>query len=252
MTHRIGAQTITWGETIRENMHSIVRFLGENGYAGAETGIRHFDRDRPGEYRALYEESGVVPLGLHSGGQFWSPDAAEDERRKLWDSVAFAREVGFRWMVVSGNKAETTDSMREAAETYSSIGRKCREAGLRFAYHNHNWELADDGAILDELVRNTDPADVSLVLDIAWAHRGGFPFDELLGRYGDRIAYLHIKDVAGEQFCELGAGEVDLDAVLSLADRHGIEWLVVEQDDTSLTPQKSMTLNRQFLAGRGW
>lgn len=252
MTHRIGAQTITWGETIRENMRSIVRFLSENGYAGVETGMRHFDSGRPGDYRLLYEEYGVIPLGLHSGGQFWNPEAAENERRKLWDSLAFAEAVGFQWLVVSGNKADTTDSMREAAETYTEIGKKCRDAGLRFAYHNHDWELADNAEILDVLVQNTDLAEVSLVLDIAWAHRGGIPFDHLLSRYGTRIAYLHIKDETGDRFCELGAGEVDLDEVLGLADHYGIEWLVVEQDDTALTPEKSMALNRQFLAGRGW
>ena len=82
MNHRIGAQTITWGETIKENMRSIVRFLSEHDYAGVETGMRHFDAERASEYRALYQEFGMVPLGLHSGGQFWEPDAAEAERQK--------------------------------------------------------------------------------------------------------------------------------------------------------------------------
>ncbi len=252
MNHRIGAQTITWGETIKENMRTIVRFLSAHSFAGVETGMRHFDATRPELYRALYEELGVAPLGLHSGGQFWLPDAAEAERRKLWDTLAFAQAVGFHWMVVSGNKTETADSMLKATETYTQIGRRCREAGLRFAYHNHNWELANDAEILDVLVQNTDSADVSLVLDIAWAHVGGTSIDDLLDRYGDRIAYLHIKDVSGEEFCELGTGDVDLDHVLQLADANGIEWLVVEQDYTKRTPEESMTINRDYLSARGW
>ena len=252
MNHRIGAQTITWGEQIRGNMETILRFLAETGYAGVETGMRHFDAARPAHYRALYEQYGMVPLGLHSGGQFWDPDAAEAERRKLWDVVDFAGAVGFQWMVVSGNKEETVDSMREAASTYSRIGLKCREAGLRFAYHNHNWELKDDAEILDTLVRSTDPADVSLVLDVAWAHLGGHSVARLLERYGDRVAYLHIKDVSGQRFCELGSGEMELDAVLELADVHSIEWLVIEQDYTDRTAEESMTMNRQFLTARGW
>ncbi len=252
MIHRIGAQTIPWGENIRANMQEIVRFLSENGYSGAETGMRHFDARQPGSDRDLYAAHGIVPLGLHSGGQFWDPAAAEAERGKLSDAVNFAAEVGFAWMVVSGNKAETVDSMRVAAETYSQIGQQCREAGLRLAYHNHNWELADDAEILDTLVQSTNADDVGLVLDIAWAHVGGHDLAELMRRYGDRVAYLHIKDVAAEKFCELGTGEVDLDGVLHLADEYGIEWLVVEQDYTSLTAEQSMLLNRQFLTERGW
>jgi sugar phosphate isomerase/epimerase len=233
-------------------VQSIVAFLAGHGYAGVETGMRHFDASRPAEYRALYEEHRVVPLGLHSGGQFWVPDAAEAERGKLWDALSFAESVGFRWMVVSGNKTETTESMLEATRTYSQIGRKCREAGVGFAYHNHNWELSNNAEILDVLVQNTEPEEVSLVLDIAWAHLGGIPFADLLERYGTRIAYLHIKDVSGERFCELGTGDVDLDSVLRQADAHGIEWLVVEQDYTSRAPEESMTINRKFLADRGW
>ena len=252
MKHRIGAQTIPWGENIRDNMKEILQFLSSDGYSGVETGMRHFDGRRPGLYRDLYAEMEIVPLGLHSGGQFWDPAAAEAERRKLSDAVEFASQVGFAWMVVSGNKAETVDSMRDAAETYRQIGQQCREAGLRFAYHNHNWELADDAEILDVLVQSTSADDVSLVLDIAWAHVGGHDLADLMRRYGDRVAYLHIKDVAAGKFCELGTGEVDLDGVLALADEYGIEWLVVEQDYTSLTAVQSMSINRWFLSERGW
>jgi sugar phosphate isomerase/epimerase len=123
---------------------------------------------------------------------------------------------------------------------------------LRFAYHNHSWELANDAEILDVLVKHTEPADVSLVLDIAWAHLGGIPIENLLSQYGERIAYLHIKDVSGETFCELGTGAVDLDHVLQLADANGIEWLVVEQDYTERSAEESMTINRDFLSDRGW
>ena len=252
MKHRIGAQTIPWGENIRDNMPEIVEFLSRNGYSGVETGMRHFDAQKPESYRDLYAAHGMVPLGLHSGGQFWDPAAAEAERGKLSDAVGFASEIGFVWMVVSGNKAETVDSMRIAAETYSQIGQQCREAGLRLAYHNHDWELADDAEILDTLVQSTSADDVSLVLDIAWAHVGGHDLAELMRRYGDRVAYLHIKDVTVGRFCELGTGEVELDGVLLLADEFGIEWLVVEQDYTSLTAEESMSSNRRFLSERGW
>ena len=123
---------------------------------------------------------------------------------------------------------------------------------MRLAYHNHNWELADDAEILDTLVQSTDAHDVSLVLDVAWVHVGGHDLADLMRRYGDRIAYLHIKDVAAGKFCELGTGECDLDGVLALADEYGIEWLVVEQDYTSLTAEESMLQNREFLSERGW
>lgn len=247
----VGAQTIPWGETIRDKMEEILVFLHQEDYAGVETGMRHFDPTHPEYYQELYRRLDITPLGLHSGGQFWDPDAAVAERNKLFDSAQFAAEVGFRYLVVSGNKDETVSSMMEAAETYARLGRRCHELGLRVAYHNHNWELAHNAEILDTLVKNTDASEVSLVLDVAWAHLGGIDLATLLDRFGNRVAYVHLKDVGGDgRFCELGTGKVDLDAVLSLVIRAGIPWLVLEQDYTEKTPEESMRVNRAWLRTR--
>ena len=251
MQHKIGAQTIPWGESVGARMEEIAAYLVRTGYDGVETGMRHFDASDTVRYKTLYRDTGLVPLGLHSGGQFWIPDAADDERKKLDAAVDFAAEVGFSYVVVSGNKDETVDSMRRAAETYNRLGERCRERGLAFAYHNHDWELANDAEILETLRTETEAETVLLVLDIAWAHVGGIDVSELLRRFGGRIAYLHIKDVRDKRFCELGTGEVDVPAVLAAAARERIEWLVVEQDYTDLTPEESIRLNYDYLRSVG-
>lgn len=250
MALHVGAQTISWGETIRTQMPEIVSFLSREGYRGVETGMRHFDPTRSAEYRALYQEAGLVPLGIHSGGQFWLPDAAQEERARLNSTVRFAEEVGFRWVVVSGNKDETEETIVSAARTYSEIGSYCAQQGIGFAYHNHNWELANNGAILDKLLEHTG-SEVGLVLDIAWAHIAGFEPETLMSRYASRIAYVHVKDVRSGRFCELGTGEVDFSRYIPLFEEYHIPWLVVEQDYTDMDVETSMRLNRDYLKGYG-
>ena len=233
MIQRIGAQTIVWGEDIRDNMQAILTYLAGNGYQGVETGIRHFDLDRHQAYRALYEETGIILLGIHSGGKFWDPEQAGDD------------------LLVSGNPNETVASMQAAAATYNELGLRCLDAGIRLAYHNHNWELVNQGAILNVLMNETSADLVSLVLDTAWAFIAEMSVATLMRQYGDRIAYLHIKDVRQEKFCELGTGEIDHDSTFTLARSYGIEWLVVEQDYTSLTAEESMKINLRYLRSRG-
>ncbi len=251
MKQRIGAQTIVWGEHIRDNMEAILRFLAENGFQGVETGIRHFYLDRHPAYREIYEETGLVLLGIHSGGKFWDPDQADDEMKKIADTVSFASQVGSKYLVVSGNPDETVASMQAAASTYNELGKRCRDAGLRLAYHNHNWELVNQGAVLTVLMNDTSAELVSLVLDTAWAYIAEMSVGTLLRRYGERIAYLHIKDVRQGKFCELGTGEIDHDRTLALSQSYDIEWLVVEQDDTSLTAEESMEANMHYLKSKG-
>jgi sugar phosphate isomerase/epimerase len=251
MIQRIGAQTIVWGEDIRDNMRAILTYLAGNGYQGVETGIRHFDLDRHQAYRALYEETGIILLGIHSGGKFWDPEQAGDEMKKIENTVTFASRAGSKYLLVSGNPNETVASMQAAAATYNELGQRCLDAGIRLAYHNHNWELVNQGAILNVLMNETSADLVSLVLDTAWAFIAEMSVATLMRQYGDRIAYLHIKDVRQEKFCELGTGEIDHDSTFTLARSYGIEWLVVEQDYTSLTAEESMKINLRYLRSRG-
>lgn len=251
MPPRIGAQTVTWRETLRERMEPVVRFLAAQGYEGVETGMRFFIPDRTAAYRELYSATGLYPLGLHSGGKFWDPAQTGEEMRRIGETIDFGAKVGFEYLVLSGNPEETPATMRKTAETYGALARRCLDSGLKFAYHHHDWEVKNDGEILKTLVEATHPAEVSLVLDIAWAHVAGWRLDDFIRQFGDRAAYLHIKDTSGGRFCELGAGEVDFDLLFSSPEFIPVPWLVVEQDETLLTPEESLTRSMSFLKSRG-
>jgi sugar phosphate isomerase/epimerase len=251
MPPRIGAQTVTWKETLRDRMESVVRFLAGQGYEGVETGMRFFDPARAGEYRDLYAATGIYPLGLHSGGKFWDPAQTAEEMKRVGETIAFGSQVGFEFLVLSGNPGETPDSMRKTAQVYGDLAKRSMDAGLKFAYHHHNWELKNQGELLKILVGLTDSREVSLVLDMAWAHVAGWRLDGFLQEFGDRAAYLHLKDAAGGRFCELGTGEVDFELFSPSLDLYPIPWLVVEQDETTLTPEESLARNMRFLRSKG-
>jgi sugar phosphate isomerase/epimerase len=243
----IGAQTIVWGEGITHRMPEILAYLARTGYKAVETGLRHLDPGRASHYRSLYKDSGILPLGIHVGGKFWDPEQSKAELSAMDRALAFAAETGFRWVVTSGNPTETADSMSIAAPVYEAFGRRCAAAGLGFAYHNHDWELRGNAAILDNLLSATTPGHVSWVMDVAWATRAGADLDQLFSRYAQRLAYLHIKDLRGDSFCELGTGTIDHRQVLRLARSANIAWLVVEQDTTTLGPEESMNVNMDYL-----
>lgn len=251
MKHPVGAQTIVWGEDIKENIEHILSYLSEQGYTGVETGMRHFDPAQTNYYRELYAAFGLTPLGIHSGGTFWDPEQAGKEVEKIGTAIDFASSVGFSFLVMSGNPQETPASMKESARQYAEIGKRCRDAGVQMAYHNHNWELKDNGAIIDVLMDETSEQDVSWVLDTAWARIAGMDLESIVSWYGKRIPYFHIKDVREETFCELGSGELDVPGILKLADTYQVEWLVVEQDYTSFTPEESMNVNIEYLRNQG-
>jgi len=112
---------------------------------------------------------------------------------------------------------------------------RCAEASLRFAYHNHAFELelgAREGATLLELLLSaTDPAVVGFELDAYWAAVAGADPVALLERHAGRVPLLHVKDLAPDGGdAPVGEGVLVWPELLAAADRAGVEWLVVEQD----------------------
>jgi sugar phosphate isomerase/epimerase len=110
------------------------------------------------------------------------------------------------------------------------------DAGLRFGFHNHWAELErfEGGSVLDSLLEL--PADELWVeLDLGWAWEAGVDPVELLERARGRSPLVHVKDFRARgtrEFCPVGDGAVGYDRVLPAAIAAGVEWLLVEQDET--------------------
>ncbi|MFN2464226.1 MAG: sugar phosphate isomerase/epimerase family protein, partial [Candidatus Dormibacteria bacterium] len=86
--------------------------------------------------------------------------------------------------------------------------------------------------------------------------------------YGDRVAYMHLKDLspatgdvetfpilAGNEalpiFCELGLGVIDFDPIMSAVASTGYDgWMTIEIDQSTSTPRQSLATCRDFAAAR--
>jgi inosose dehydratase len=118
-----------------------------------------------------------------------------------------------------------------------------RARGFEPVFHHHMGTRVQSAAEIERLLASTD---VALLLDTGHlAAAGGDPV-QALRDWRDRLRHVHLKDVRldalrsalhwGEAwrsgaFCELGAGDVDLETFCADLRRGGYRgWIVVEQD----------------------
>ena len=117
---------------------------------------------------------------------------------------------------------------------------KGAELGLKVGYHNHDHELSGtiDGTPVLELFAGLLDPSVLLEVDLYWATAGGADPVELLGRLGDRVIAVHVKDgpikpgITSRQLpkdqAPAGQGDVPLAAALKAAT--SAQYAVIEFD----------------------
>lgn len=163
-----------------------------------------------------------------------------DDLERRWDeTIAFATTAGHRYVVLPWLAAERRGNLasyRHIARLCNEFGARCSNAGLTFAYHNHDFEFTPlEGTIpYDVFTEETDPALVKLELDLYWIRKGGQDALTYFARHPGRFPAVHLKDSAGppdERMETVGSGVIDWKRILSAREQAGIRHLFVEHDN---------------------
>ena len=137
------------------------------------------------------------------------------------------------------------------------ISKKIRDAGLRFAYHNHAFEFdtLDNGRCMFDYL--AEECDWDMIADVCWIHVGGRDVPTELNRLKGRLMNAHLKDIrlplADKDFCPLGQGVVDLKPAVEALKLCGCENAYVEQDNATKKddPFGEMAASAQWLKDNG-
>ena len=253
---------------LQRDFEGTLRALGKMGYRRVEA-AGWYDRT-PKQFRAALRGAGLDCTAAHYG----LGDLIKDSESRL----AFARDVGAKYVVASSPapsrpiddkdgwavgvaKAMTLADWRSNAEAMDRIGRRARQMGLRFGYHNHSAEFLtyEKKLPMDEIVRLTDPANVVLELDIGWVAGAGYDPVEVIRRYQPRIHLLHIKDlisaervpgqiIKDERTTVIGQGTIDWRAVFRAVERSPIHsWFVEQEEPFTEPPLQAMAKSLAYL-----
>ena len=164
-----------------------------------------------------------------------------------------ARALGAAFLVcpwIDLDDRRTADDWKSVCQTLSKIGRAARGHGLTLAYHNHDFEFvpfAAGATPFDLMMREIDPDDVKVELDVYWAAKAGLDPVRCLKEYGGRILLVHLKDMAADgSITELGAGVLAIEQIVRTALSADAKHLFVEQDDPP-DPLRSISASLRFL-----
>ena len=250
----IGVQLYTIRNILPKDPSGTLQALEKIGYREAEVIQDGMDAIWP----SLIQTS-LKPVSLHMDTALFTHDQS-----KLPAALEGAKQHGFEYVVcphIEPRDRGGADVIRKLGDALNKAGEMCRRSGLHLCYHNHAFDFQPEGngRLLDVLMQTADPKLVSLELDIMWAAVAGVNPVDVLRQYGNRVALMHLKNVAPgistrynenvphAAFREVGNGAIDIPGVLRAATEASVKHYFVEQDQTSGDPIEALRHSFEYL-----
>ena len=249
----LGLQLYSLREQFKKDVPSTLDEIKSWGITYAElAGTYDLPADK---FKQELASRGIQPIGAHFGYERYRDDAEGVAAEAKALGLKYA---GCAWIPHQGDFDEKT--CREAIAVFNKAGEIMAKHGLKFFYHVHGYEFQPhgQGTLLDLLITETDPKLVSYEMDIFWIVFPGQDPVKLLEKYGSRWELAHLKDMRkGTQTgslsggtdvkndAALGAGLMDLPAILRAAQKAGVKWYFIE--DESPWSEKQIPQSIKFL-----
>jgi sugar phosphate isomerase/epimerase len=225
----IGIQLYSVRRELARDFEGTLARVASIGYREVEF-AGYFDR-RPEQVRAILDRYRLAAPSVHV--------PIEVARQDWAGALAAANVIGHRYVVLPWLPPESRrmlDDFKRLAAECNRLGEEAKSAGLRFAYHNHDFEFVPlEGRIpYDVLLAETDPGIVAFELDLMWITKGGQDPVRYFARYPARFELVHIKDSTGApdyRHVDVGRGTIDFRRILTRRHQAGIRHFFVEHDD---------------------
>lgn len=225
-----------------ENLDSVLQKVAEAGYQNIESAGYNQGKYyglTPIEFKSLLKKYNLNPISSHQGSITF-----ENAEQELADAI----EVGFKYFVIpvppmgmfTFDRETQTIGMKGGAkhltDVINQLGEKAHAAGIELLYHNHHFEFTNDDEgikIFDYLVENTNPEYVNFEMDLYWVEAAKESQVAYFEKYPGRFKLWHVKDMDDQgRFAPVGEGHIDFKTIVDNADKSGMEYYFVEQDQT--------------------
>lgn len=249
----ISLQLYSLRDDIKKDYVGTIKKAGEMGFTSVEAagyGDGKFYGKSPEEFKADIEAAGMKVLSSHTAKSLSEKELTSkdfSESLKWWDEAIKAHKAaGMKYIVAPWmDVPKTLKDLQTYCEYYNEIGKRCKENGISFGYHNHAHEFqkVEDKVMYDYMLENTNPEYVFFQMDVYWVVRGQQSPVDYFNKYKGRFALLHIKDNK-----ELGqSGMVGFDAIFKNTDAAGTKHLIVEVEKYNFTPEESVKQSLDYL-----
>jgi sugar phosphate isomerase/epimerase len=171
-------------------------------------------------------------------------DASKKDFNDAWKYTVEDAAAAGQMFVISPSMETNTrrdlNALKGFMEVFNKSGELCQTYGMKFGYHNHDFEFSEklgDKTLFDIILGETDPKLVMQQLDIGNMINGGAKALDIMQKYPGRFESMHVKaeieSKAGHEKYEsaiLNVGIVPVKEIIDLGRKWGTKHFIIEQE----------------------
>ncbi len=247
----IAVQLYTLREECKTDFIGTLEKLKEAGYGAVEFAGLH--NHKPDEVKAAMDRLKLKAAGCHLGLK--ELQEKFDETKKT-----YVETLGCEFVTVpSGPRNFENDGKVwvEFCKSMREMKKRCDEAGIKLAYHNHAFEFENKAAgktAFDVMFHEAPEQSPLCELDLCWVAAGKHDPVNELRRLKGRVKLVHVKDMdpgPPAKDADVGSGIIQWPAVYKAAEEAGVKWLIVERDHPKPTGLASIKESLAYLKQQG-
>ena len=270
----LGLQLYSVRDDMKKDPLGTLKQLSAMGYKNVEH-ANYMDRKFYGysasEFKKVLDDLGMKMPSGHTvmSGKDW--DKTKNDFTDHWkQTVEDAAIVGEKYVIspwLDESLRENYDDLISFLDVFNKSGELCKKSGLKFGYHNHDFEFKyslNGKKIYDIILEKTDPDLVLQQIDIGNMYGAGGRALEILKKHPNRFESMHVKDEIkasgkGEMGDEyestvLGAGILPVKNIVDLFREKGgtTEFIIEQESYQGKTPLECSKEDLKVMKGWGY
>ncbi len=197
------------------------------------------------EFTKLLAGNGLKMPSAHLGmsSKDYTNGGMSDAFKK---GVEDAKKVGQKYVICPYMVDEDRSKGKFMAEMFNKAGEHCKAMGVKFGYHNHDFEFKEyDGVTMYKtLLDNTDKGLVTFEMDLYWVKYAKQNPVEWFKNYQGRFTHFHVKDhdPIKNVSVEVGEGDINFQEIFN-SKLSGAKYFIVELEAYKRTPLEGIEIS---------
>ena len=270
----LGIQLYSIRDDMKNDPLGSLKQLAAMGYKNVEH-ANYIDRKFYGysasEFKKVLDDLGLKMPSGHTvmNAQDWD-ESKNDFTDKWKQTVEDAATVGQHYVVspwLDENLRKNYDDLVRFLQLFNKCGELCKKSGMKFGYHNHNFEFSNslnNKLVFDIILDQTDPSLVAQQLDMGNMYGAGGRAEQIIKKHPGRFELLHVKDEIkvdkkgemedGYESTVLGKGVIPVKQILDLAKKYGgtTQYIIEQESYQDKTPMEAAKEDLRIMKNWGY